>query len=400
MCDRLAADGYADVVREKTGLVLDPYFAGTKVAWLLENVDGLRARAERGRAGVRHHRFLAALQADRRPRAHHGRHQCLPHAAARHRHGRLGRATAGGDGRPGRDAAGGPAELAGLRRDRSGRVLRRAVPVAGAIGDQQAALFAQGCFEQGTAKNTYGTGSFVLMNTGRDQITDQQVLLRTIAYGLEERPVEYALEGSILVTGSAVQWLRDELGIIENAAETEALAASLSSNDDVWFVPALTGLGAPHWDPAARGVLHRAHPGHHPGPRRPGRPGIDRLVDQGRDRRDGTRVGRPSRGASGRRRRDREPLAHAVPVGRAEPAARRAREHRDDRAGLGLSRRPRHWRLRRPAGARQAADVPRRATSPGWTSSRDTGCTSAGPRPSVTHVTGRARTNERYAVGS
>ena len=127
--------------------------------------------------------------------------------------------------------------------------------MAGAIGDQQAALFAQGCFEQGTAKNTYGTGSFVLMNTGRDQITDQQVLLRTIAYGLEGRPVEYALEGSILVTGSAVQWLRDELGIIDNAAETEALAASLDSNDDVWFVPALAGLGAPHWDPAARGVL-------------------------------------------------------------------------------------------------------------------------------------------------
>ncbi len=129
------------------------------------------------------------------------------------------------------------------------------MPVAGAIGDQQAALFAQACFEQGTAKNTYGTGSFVLMNTGRDQITDQRVLLRTIAYGLEGAPVEYALEGSILVTGSAVQWLRDELGIIANAAETEGLAAGLDSNDDVWFVPALTGLGAPHWDPSARGVL-------------------------------------------------------------------------------------------------------------------------------------------------
>ena len=93
------------------------------------------------------------------------------------------------------------------------------------------------------------------MNTGRDQVTDQHVLLRTIAYGLEDAPVEYALEGSILVTGSAVQWLRDELGIIRDAAETEALAASLTSNDDVWFVPALAGLGAPHWDPSARGVL-------------------------------------------------------------------------------------------------------------------------------------------------
>ena len=131
-----------------------------------------------------------------------------------------------------------------------------AVPVAGAIGDQQAALFAQACFEQGTAKNTYGTGSFVLMNTGRDQITDQHVLLRTIAYGLEGAPVEYALEG--LDPGD-----RQRRAVATRRARHHRAAQqkprhwrrAWTSNDDVWFVPALAGLGAPHWDPAARGVL-------------------------------------------------------------------------------------------------------------------------------------------------
>jgi glycerol kinase len=255
ICDRLAADGYADVVREKTGLVLDPYFAGTKVAWLLDNVDGLRARAERGELafGTIDSWLLYKLSGGR---------EHITDVTNASRTLLLDIGTVAWDEQL-LAALDVPAEMLPQVRPSSqiyAETDRHAffgasVPVAGAIGDQQAALFAQGCFEQGTAKNTYGTGSFVLMNTGRDQITDQQVLLRTIAYGLEDRPVEYALEGSILVTGSAVQWLRDELGIIENAAETEALAASLASNDDVWFVPALTGLGAPHWDPDARGVL-------------------------------------------------------------------------------------------------------------------------------------------------
>jgi glycerol kinase len=255
VCDRLKDDGFGDLFRERTGLVIDPYFSGTKIAWMLDHVDGLRARAERGEiafgtidswllhrlTGGRLHvtdvtnasrtllldigrvawddELLAALAVPR---------EVLPEV------------------RPSSQvyAETDPAAFFGA-----------AVPVAGAIGDQQAALFAQACFAPGTAKNTYGTGSFVLMNTGRDQVTDQQALLRTIAYGLDGQPVEYALEGSILVTGSAVQWLRDQLGIIASAADTEAMAASLPSNDDVWFVPALAGLGAPYWDPAARGVL-------------------------------------------------------------------------------------------------------------------------------------------------
>jgi glycerol kinase len=129
------------------------------------------------------------------------------------------------------------------------------LPIAGVLGDQQAALFAQACFEPGQVKNTYGTGSFVLMNTGTRPFTEQRRLLTTVAVGLSGHPTEYALEGSSLATGSAVQWLRDGLGIIDRAEQTEALAGSVESTDDLWFVPALTGLGAPYWDPDARGMI-------------------------------------------------------------------------------------------------------------------------------------------------
>src|SRR6185369_11040979 len=131
------------------------------------------------------------------------------------------------------------------------------VPVAAAVGDQQAALFAQACFAPGQAKNTYGTGSFVLLNTGPTPPPARAdgALLRTAAFQLAGEPVHYALEGAVLATGSAVQWLRDGLGIVGSAAETAQLAASLDGNDGVYFVPALAGLGAPHWDPRARGTL-------------------------------------------------------------------------------------------------------------------------------------------------
>jgi glycerol kinase len=129
------------------------------------------------------------------------------------------------------------------------------VPVAGVAGDQQAALFGEVAFEKGLTKNTYGTGSFALMMTGPEPIKSERAMLTTIAWGLGDEPVEYALEGAIFITGAAVQWLRDGLGIIESAEETEELAASLDSNDDVYFVPALVGLGAPHWDSYARGTI-------------------------------------------------------------------------------------------------------------------------------------------------
>jgi glycerol kinase len=128
------------------------------------------------------------------------------------------------------------------------------IPVAGIAGDQQAALFGQACYGEGLAKNTYGTGSFLLMNTGREGVKSEK-LLTTIAWGIGDEPVEYALEAPIFITGAAVQWLRDGLGIIAKASETEAIARSIESNDDVYFVPALAGLGAPHWDAYARGIL-------------------------------------------------------------------------------------------------------------------------------------------------
>jgi glycerol kinase len=128
------------------------------------------------------------------------------------------------------------------------------VPICGIAGDQQAALYGQGCLDQGLGKNTYGTGSFVLMNAGEDAPTAPPGLLATVAWGIGERTI-YALEAAIFVTGAAVQWLRDGLGIIEQASDTEQLAASLDANDGVYFVPALTGLGSPHWDPYARGTI-------------------------------------------------------------------------------------------------------------------------------------------------
>ncbi|MBD0326567.1 MAG: glycerol kinase GlpK, partial [Pyrinomonadaceae bacterium] len=129
------------------------------------------------------------------------------------------------------------------------------VPIAGVAGDQHAALFGQACYGEGLAKNTYGTGSFVLLNTGHEAIPSQSGLITTIAWAIKDEPIEYALEGAVFITGAAVQWLRDGLGVIKDAAETEALALSLDSNDGIYFVPALVGLGAPHWDSYARGTI-------------------------------------------------------------------------------------------------------------------------------------------------
>lgn len=255
LCEKLAADGLERTVRERTGLVLDPYFSGTKVAWLLDNVDGLRARADRGEIafGTIDSWLVWKLTGGRlhvTDVTNASRTLMLDLAASTWSEQML-------------DVLGVPAALLPEVRPSSqvyaqtspAAFLGVSVPVAAVVGDQQAALFAQACFAPGQAKNTYGTGSFVLVNRGADPGPAQESLLRTAAYQIEGEPVRYALEGAILSTGSAVQWLRDQLGIIGQAAETEALAASLASNDDVYFVPALTGLGAPHWDAHARGTL-------------------------------------------------------------------------------------------------------------------------------------------------
>ncbi|CAN5495448.1 glycerol kinase GlpK [soil metagenome] len=255
--DRLAADGGVDRFAARVGLPLATYFSGTKIVWILENVPGARAAAEAGEllfgttdswvlwnltggpdGGVHatdvtnasrtlfmdidacqwDDEILAAFDV---PRA------MLPEIRS-------------------------SSEVYGTVEDSS---LLRRVPVAGILGDQQAATFGQAAFEAGESKNTYGTGNFLIFNTGEQIIHSTNGLLTTVGYRLGDRPTHYALEGSIAVTGSLVQWLRDNLGLITNAAEVETLAASVDDNGGVYIVPAFSGLFAPYWRPDARGVI-------------------------------------------------------------------------------------------------------------------------------------------------
>jgi glycerol kinase len=252
-CDLLRSQGHEPCFRAKTGLVLDPYFSGTKLAWILDNVPGARARAENGElafgtidswlvwnlTGGECHLTDASnasrtlmfnihdnswdqdlLELLRIPPA------ILPEVVDSSQiYGRI-------------DA----------------RFLASRIPIAGMAGDQQAALFGQLCDRPGMVKNTYGTGCFMLMHTGNKPVVSRQNLLTTVACRLGGR-TEYALEGSVFVAGAAVQWLRDGLGIIRSSEEVEALAASVPDNGGVYLVPAFTGLGAPHWDAYARGTL-------------------------------------------------------------------------------------------------------------------------------------------------
>ncbi len=251
---RCASAALGELVAAQTGLLIDPYFSATKIAWLLDHVDGLRVRAEAGEiafgtvdswliwnltAGTRHvtdvtnasrtmlfdirrlqwsDELLTALDI---PRAILP--EVLPCTAA------FGTAS--------------PEHLGA------------AIPIAGVAGDQQAALIGQAGLRAGVAKNTYGTGSFVVLNTGARVVRSEHGLLATVAFAFEPHRATYALEGSIFVTGAAVQWLRDGLGVIAHASEIERLARNVPDAGDCYFVPAFTGLGAPYWDPYARGTI-------------------------------------------------------------------------------------------------------------------------------------------------
>jgi len=252
-CDRLREAGHESLFRRKTGLCLDPYFSGTKLAWILDNVPGARRDACAGElafgtvdtwlawnltGGAVH--VTDATNASRTllfnihtncwdeelleildvPAA------VLPEVRS-------------------------CSEILG---ETASGVLDRPVPVAGMMGDQQAALLGQMCIERGMVKNTYGTGCFMLMNTGEQAVPSRHGLLTTIASRIGQR-VQYALEGSVFIGGAVVQWLRDEMGLIRTAGDVEALAASVPDNGGVYLVPAFAGLGAPHWDPYARGLL-------------------------------------------------------------------------------------------------------------------------------------------------
>ena len=252
-CSRLKQAGHETLVRARSGLLLDPYFSATKVAWILDNVPGARRRAEAGElafgtvdsfllwrlTGGRVH-ATDATNASRTALfdIHQGAWDedlcrlfevplaMLPEV---------------------KDSA---AEFGTTAPE----LLGRAIPIRGMAGDQQAATVGQACFHPGMMKSTYGTGCFALLNTGPTPVASRNRLLTTIAYQLEGRRT-YALEGAIFVAGAAVQWLRDGLGLIASAPETETLAAQADPAQDVYFVPAFVGLGAPHWDPAARGAI-------------------------------------------------------------------------------------------------------------------------------------------------
>lgn len=252
-CNGLIADGLTDKIREKTGLILNPYFSGTKVRWILENVPGARAKAEAGqlRFGTVDSWLVWNLtQGD----VH------VTDVSNASRTLLFNIHTLEWD-QELLDLFGIPAsmlpevkscsEVYGKTRT---TLFAHEVPIAGIAGDQHAALFGQMCIEPGTLKNTYGTGCFLLMNTGKEAILSKNNLLTTIAWKLGDE-VTYALEGSIFVGGSCVQWLRDGLKIIQNSGEVEGLATSVDDNAGVYFVPALTGLGAPYWDPHAKGTI-------------------------------------------------------------------------------------------------------------------------------------------------
>ena len=251
-CEELRAAGHEQLVRERTGLVLDPYFSGTKIEWLLNNVEGLRERAREGRAVFGTVDAWLAFKLT-------GEHVTDPSNVSRTMLYDIAAKRWDPDllellGVPERALPRVGTSAGMLGQTRPEALHGHVVPVAGVAGDQQAALFGQACVDPGMGKNTYGTGSFALLNTGFTAPAPAPGLLSTIAWGIGGS-TSYALEASIFVTGAAVQWLRDGLGVIERASDTEALAASLEGNDGVYFVPALTGLGSPHWDPYARGTI-------------------------------------------------------------------------------------------------------------------------------------------------
>ena len=254
ICEELKRRGLEPLIRERTGLVVDAYFSGTKVKWILDQVDGARERAARGELAfgtidswLIYKLTGGAVHATDYSNA--SRTLLFDIHSLRWDPELL-------------EALDVPAAMMPEVRESSGSFGSTdaslldgvSVPIAGVAGDQQAALFGQGCFEPGSAKNTYGTGCFFLMNTGTEARRSENGLLTTIAWGLGGR-VEYALEGAVFVAGAAVQWLRDQLGLLKNAAESEVLAASVADTGGVYLVPAFTGLGAPYWDPAARGTI-------------------------------------------------------------------------------------------------------------------------------------------------
>ncbi|MDR0854554.1 MAG: glycerol kinase GlpK [Clostridiales Family XIII bacterium] len=252
-CDRLAAGGHAEKIREKTGLVVDAYFSATKIRWILDNVSGAEAKAEKGQL------LFGTVETWLIWKLAHGQiHITDVSNASRTMLFNIN--TLKWDDEL-LNLFGIPAKMLPAVRPSSeiygetdSDIFGGAIPISGAAGDQQSSLFGQACFGTGDAKNTYGTGCFLLMNTGTKPIASSSGLLTTIAWGLDGK-VQYALEGSVFIAGAAIQWLRDEMGLMANAADSEKIAEDISDTGGVYLVPAFAGLGAPHWNPYARGTI-------------------------------------------------------------------------------------------------------------------------------------------------
>ena len=253
LCAQLKADGNEPLVRERTGLILDPYFSGTKLKWILDDVDGVRARAEKGELA------FGTIDSFLLWRLTGGKvHATDASNASRTLLFDIHKGAWDPDMLKMLDI---PESLLPEVKDNStifgettSDLLGKSIPIGGMAGDQQAAVVGQACFARGDAKSTYGTGCFVLLNTGEEAVTSKNGMLTTIAYQLDGKRT-YALEGSIFVAGAAVKWLRDGLGLINRAADTDDMATKLDGNGGVYMVPAFVGLGAPHWDPDARATI-------------------------------------------------------------------------------------------------------------------------------------------------
>ncbi|GCE11530.1 glycerol kinase GlpK [Tengunoibacter tsumagoiensis] len=257
ICDALTAKGFDKEIRERTGLVTDAYFSGTKVKWILDNVKGAREKAERGEL------LFGTVDTFLIWRLTKGRSHVTDYSNAS-RTLLFNIYTKDWDDvilkelNIPRSMLPTVMPSSSIFGESDPEFFGAALPIAGVAGDQQAATFGQACYETGMAKNTYGTGSFLLMNTGEKGIQSEHGLLTTIAWGLgdpKKPEITYALEGSIFVTGAAVQWLRDGLQAITSSIEVESLALSVPDNGGIYMVPAFVGLGAPHWNPRARGAI-------------------------------------------------------------------------------------------------------------------------------------------------
>ena len=252
-CDSLKAKGLEDTIRSKTGLVIDAYFSATKLRWILENVEGVRERAERGEL------LFGTVDTWLIWKLTHGRVHVTDYSnASRTMMYNINELKWDEDILKELNI---PSSLLPEVKDSSfvygnasKHILGREIPIAGIAGDQQAALFGQQCWEKGNAKNTYGTGCFLLMNTGDSPVYSKNGLVTTLAWGIDGK-VTYALEGSVFIAGASVQWLRDEMRLIDSAEDSEYMATKVNDTNGCYVVPAFTGLGAPYWNQYARGTI-------------------------------------------------------------------------------------------------------------------------------------------------